>query len=498
MPVIIFNGDASKEQAVGPVLDSGTMRMFAVRKDRPLDMINMGGHMVSDAPNYTLTDAKINPEYRHLNGRNVVVERTLTPEKVKSMSFDIMLPNKLVSVTDTIARNQDRFDYDVVFLPSTCGDGCDAFFWIGDDLTLGARQITTAIIGFDDQENPIQSKRSVRLAGQLKNYYGMVVTQFETAAEPLYTQEIGDEGCEAGDCPYQTLYHGGAAGLLEKSTDGGNTWTTITTTAITTDVTAAVITTLKEYNGYLVVGYSDVADAAGTEGGVAYVAPSTTVAVLSTGFANPAQKIFSAFNKLWVVGGVAAEAFVGYSCDNGITWTAVTNAIGKPILDAAFDSTTNLVFLVGGDHEAWAFDGVNFSEITTQVNAGATVELLSVVADGGHVIIGSADGKSYQNFTAADLTSTYSVVPHGADPVTAIAKDENTYRTLLAHGADLHIRDFTTYQNYQVLTTLDGDITSIVAAAPLKDEGVNIFFATTDAGTQYKIAYCFTCVGESC
>lgn len=498
MPVIIFNGDATKEQAVGPVLDSGVMRMFAVRKDRPLDMISIGGHMVSDAPNYTLTDAKINPEYRHLNGRNVVIERTLTPEKVKSMSFDLMLPNKLVSVTDTIARNQEKFDYDVAFVPSTCGENCDEFFWIGEDLTLGARQITSAIIGFDDQENPIQSKRSVRIAGQLKNYYGMVITQLPTASENLYAQEIGDEGCTAGDCPFQTLYRAGDAGLVQKSVDGGNVWTTFTTTAITTDLAAAVITSLKEFNGYLIIGYSDVPDAAGTDGGIAYVAPSTTTAVLSTGYASAAQKIVSAFNKLWVVGGTAAAAVIAYSCDNGVTWTTVTNTIGKPVLDAAFDSETGLMYLVGGDHEAWAFDGTNFSEITTEVGAGGTVELLSVTASGGHVVIGAADGKSYQNFTAADLTSTYTVVPHGTDPVGAVAKDEFTYRTLLAHGADLYRRDFVTYQNYQLLGTLDGDITSLMAAPALKDEGVNTFFATTDAGGHYKIAYCFTCVGEAC
>lgn len=502
MSVVYFVGNEQDEQAVGPKLDSGKMKLYFIPKSDPRKMIYAGGHRVDEAPSYTLTEAKIDPEYRHINGRNVIVEKTLVPDSVKSLSVNLMLPNKLVSVTDQIYRNNvsDKVEYYAVFLPSNCNDGCDEFFWFGDDATLGSRQITSSMIGWDENEGVITSMRPLRIAGQLKNYYGMEVLELTSAAAGLYAFYVGNENCDSGECPYLTLYRGGAATHAAVSIDGGQTWTAYTTTAISTDVTDAIITGIVEHNGYVVVTYSDVADAVATDGGVAYFAPGSTTAVLSSGFAATTgyHDITVAFNKLWAVGGSTGAGVVSYSCDNGLTWTQLTNTIADSILAISFDPITQLLYLVGEDAEAWVFDGVNLMEITSEVNATAAVDLVSVYAYNGFVSIGGANGRLYENATGNQLDTAYDVTVVGSAALHGLARDPFAVRTMLGSASTVYRRDVATYQNIESFATVAADVTKIVPTNALTDEGTNTFFAINDVGNVYKISYCYTCTSLEC
>ena len=139
MPVTYFKGGKNDEQSVGPQLDSGKMTMYAVRRDAPLNLIYLGGHRLDEAPTYNTTERKIAPEYRRENGRNVLVERTLTGDKVKSLSFNMQLPNKLLSVSDRLYQQQEKYTFDFLLTPESCEDECDTFFYVGEEMILGAR-----------------------------------------------------------------------------------------------------------------------------------------------------------------------------------------------------------------------------------------------------------------------------------------------------------------------------------------------------------------------
>lgn len=509
MPVIYYKGDEQAEQAIGKTMNSGFMKAYAVRKDMPTQLIYLGGHRIDDAPSYTISEAKVDPEYLHINGRNILVEKTLTNDYVKSIVFNLMLPNKLISVTDRVYQSQDNFDYDIVFLPSTCEEGCDAFYWIGEDLTLGTRQITNSIIGFDENENPITSMRTMRVAGQLKSTYGLEVQNLTAHSAALYGIDVVLDRCDVGGCPYQHMVRVGIAGHAAYSLDGGETWTNITTTAITTDVTDAALTFVKYVNGNYVIAYSDVNDADGTDGGIAY-SVNGSAAILSTIYDSDGvtpyaslgvQWIEPAFNRLYA-GGTAGELF--YSCDNGVTWVLVEVPAGLAtvtLLSASFDTTNRLLYIGAEDGEAWVYNGKSFTEISSLVGAPNTSDFLTTkVTAPGHVGFGGV-GVLYENFTANDLSSSYSAtVVSAAGQLQGLVSDGFTYRTLVANTEEVYIRDMLNEQVFEIKVqrATNDNITFGLEGYRLKDEGGNFYVFTTDDGNVFVVSACGLCLENIC
>lgn len=502
MPIVYFVGGEQDEQATGALLDSGTMKMYAARRDNPVDLIFLGGHRVDEAFSYNLTERKILPEYRHLNGRNVLVERTLTGDKVKSLSVNMMLPNKMVSVTDRIYQAQYAgARYDIVFVPSSCDDGCDSYFWLGEDFNMGVRQYNSAIVGYDDNENPITSMRTLAIVGNLKHYYGLENKLLFDHDAALNTVVLAGERCESTDCAYQTIFIAGADADALLSTNGGASFSTVTTTAITTDTPTADISSAVYVNGNYIVGYTDVVGGTGTDGGVAYSVGGaafalSTMSAASTGV----NKVIEAFGKVYAFG-TAGEAY--YSCDNGVSFTALTDIDTEDILDAAYDSRTGLMYLALSSATAFAYDGVTFTDISTQVGGTAATDLTSVTILGeGHVVFGGADGHIYENYTADNLSSSYTKIAIAASNVVigALAGDQYGYRVLAGAGAALRKREALTNQNWQTVSPFAGTgvINQIIAGSPLLDEGVNYFLAVTADGNLVQIATCNLCIGGGC
>ena len=495
MPVSFFVGGIENEQAVGKTLDSGAMRLYAISRSNPTNMIYIGGHPMDEAFSYTLTERKIAPEYRHVGGRNVLVERTLTGDKVKGLTVNLKLPNKMISVTDRIYQsiNKGR-KYDLLLVPSSCEEGCESFFWLGEDMDMGVRQYNSAIVGWDENENPITSMRSLALVGNLRHYYGLEHKELVDESGAVNSAVIIEEDCEVTDCPYQWIAYGGAANLFKFTKDGGRNWTTVTATALTTEVTGGLITSIVHSNMNYVVGVSTGFKTTGTDGAIGYSVDGASfvvatlldtagAATTSTGV----NKILHAFNKLWAFG-TAGEIF--FSVDDGVTWTEFASTITEDIYDAAFDASTQKVYLVGGNAVAYSFDGYTITDITSAVGATAATDLLSVAVTGeNHVVIGGANGRIYQYFGEEWVASAI-----GTTPVNAIAGDGFSVRVLAGVDDELFLREALTEQKFVKQLTAGGDITSIVPGKALLDEGVNYFLVTTAAGEVIQFATCNFCI----
>lgn len=500
MPVIYFNGDRSEEQAKGAILDNGIIQAYAVRRTDPINLIFLGGHRIDDAPSYNISEGKVLPVYRFLDGRNKVVEQQLSSDVVKSVEFNLMLPSKQVSVTDLLYQSQQNCTYDLFFAPLGCDEGCDEWFWYGEDAVFGTKQIQNAIIGYDDSEGPISMMRTVRTANQLLTYNGMELVEMAEATNALYAVMILDETeeCVGCDCPYQTIVRGGAGDALaepdlEYSVDGGATWTAIDTSAIAVDT---IITDIKYVNGYLVVCTADVADADSTSGEIAYsigiggAMALATLDVVSTGF----QTMEILGGKLYAFGD---DGIVYSSCDSGVSWTKdLSSPITETIIDSAVDTSNGMIYLACDAAEAWAFDGELFTDLTAEVGATPATALLSaVVWRPGAPAFGGADGYLYENWNWDGAgTGVWVATNFGATTsIGALAGDNKGYRGLAGVDNNIYRRSVATKQQWVYFNGVTGNFTKLVPGYPLPDEGISYFLGVTDTGETARIAKCELC-----
>lgn len=507
MPVVYFNGGQEDEQAKGALLDNGLMRAFLVRRTDPTNMHSLGGHRIDDAPTYNISEGKISPEYKFLNGRNRVVEHQLSDDYVKSITFNLALPNRAVSVTDMAYAIQQNCIFDLFFVPEDCESGCDAFFWYAEDVKLGTKQIQNSIIGYDDNESPINMMRTARSSSQLKTYHGLHLEEFVEADFPLYSVFVLDQSqaCQQCECPYQTIVRVGAGDTdaapdAYYSEDGGATWTAIDTSAIAINM---IITDVKYHNGMLVMTYSDVVDADGTDGGVAYsigIGGALTDAVFDA--ATTGLQTLEILGANMYAFGTSGETFK--SCDGGASWSQMTGSpITVTIIDSDVDSSQNVIFLACEDAEAWAFDGTTWTDLTANVNPSAAIDLISAcVWRPGAIAFGGADGYLYENWDWSGLgTGAWVPTSFGAGTsVGALESDGEGYRCLAGVDNVIYERSIYRKQQWEVLDdTLTGDVTKIVAGYNLPDEGTNYFLATTSnaTGELARVAKCDLCF-ETC
>ncbi len=503
MAKILFAGDASSEMAIGATTDNSVLQMYLVRRDKPREYIFLGGHRIDDAPTYNVTDAVVAPEYRFINGRNRVIERNLTVDVVKSIVFTLLLPNRMISVTDRIFALQGKCSYDLLLIPDICEDGCDQFFWFGEDVTIGSRQITNGIVGYDTNAAPITSSRTLTVTGQLRMYAGKQLNQLtpSTGAVPLHAVTVVDDSngtCQGCECPYQTIYRGGDQ-LVEFSIDGGNTWTAIDTSAIATDLAAFIVTSLDYKNGRLTIGYSDVVNATGTDGGVA-VSVNNDPAVLSTHATASlgVQKVVRAFGKVYALG---TGGDVDVSCDEGLTFSDLAQTLStETIIDAAYDANNQILFLVGANGSIITYDGTSFTDETANLNAGA-VDLLSVAVSGDKTVwVGTGDGNLYTNDSFENGDTDWVIVTNVTNAVGAIAPDRGGFEVYFGETGELHRISRFTAGDVELFSDIPtGNISGAFVPAPTSDEfSSDIFHFVSDDGTHYTVSSCNICISSDC
>jgi len=502
MTVILFNNEGfSEPQAIGADLNSGNMRMFAIRRQRPTELISLGGHPVNDAPTYNLTEGKTVPVYRHINGRNILEEKAISSGIVKSMSQNVMLPNRILSVTNEISRLQDRYTYDVVYVPNSCFENCDQYFWLSRDIRFDPVQIQNAVVGYDENEGAINRQRVMKSTGQLVEYRGLDSRIIGTSTGNIITSVVRfEQGCSSGTCSDKNLIQIGTddlatptTSIVQYTTDGGVTWTSFTTTALGALVGMDAIF----YDDKLIIVSTDKpSGAASTTGKIVYSALGGTLteATLDT----PATGGFYTIDKI----GSTLFAFgkqVYKSCDAGLTWNAVTSPITEIILSSAFDKYNNQIILGTTNGEVWLFNGVIFTELTGLPATPGNITAIGVVTQNGY-IAGDVAGKIYEVYELDNIVDAWSVKTLGSTAIRSIVTDDYGYRVLVNVGTSIYERSAFTLQEWTSLTGLatTGSYYSIISGEIFPNEGVNAFFGGTDAGELVQIATCGRCFGSNC
>ena len=506
MPKIIWTGTEGSEQARGARLDAGVMGIYFVRKDQPTQYIDTGGHAIHDAPTYNTQEGKVAVEYIFEDGRNKAREIQLSGTTVKSIQFNLRLPQKAISVTDRLYQTQDNCDYDVIFLPKDCSDGCDAFFWVGEEARLDERQITSAIIGYDDQDVAIDSTRNLRVSGQLKSYYGLTqntLTARTGTGTTIHDVIVLDIACQGCSCPNQTIVRAGDK-FVELSEDGGRTWTPFLTSGITVVAAGgAQFTSLAYVGGFLIASYTDVAAGTGTEGGVAYVfglTPGATMIDATFDSASDGVNSLAVYGSKVYAFGTAGR--IDQSCDYGRNWTELTSSITEDILESVVDRSTGNIALACSDAGAYVFNDGIITSLTTILNATAATDLLSVaLVRPGSFIWGGADGNTYEIQNYEGILSDVVTASLGSSGVTAFATDEKGFRIFAFVGDELIQRSPFTEGDWAVWEDYKGGSTTINAVAKgkdLKNEGSNYFILGAANATTVSLASCGYCIEAGC
>jgi hypothetical protein len=507
MSIIYFNGTEEDEQSKGAVLDSGAMLAYAINTKNPTQLISLGGHFMDDAPTYNITEPRVLPVYRHVNGRNIIEETQLTEDTVKSITFNLMLPKRAISVTDRLYQNQKNCELNLAFAPDTCDEDCDSYFWVAKDARFGVKQITNTILGYDENANPIDTMRTVRATGNLVQYNGLTATALPTAAGDIHGIDIVYERCEGcGTCPYQKIVRAGV-GFAEVSEDGGATWTAIDVTTITTDEIGATLTDVKYVNGNYVVTYADLWPAM-TDGGAAYSVDGADF-VLSTFDVEPTglAGLVEAFGKLWAYG---TDGSLYYSCDNGVTFTQLVTGEAEDFLHAAYDKYNNVLVLGGANNTLYRFNGTVLTDISASVAwAAGTSDVLSVANFGkGRFGIGTNDGSVFEHsdILNASATNQFTLVRQLAATtlVGGLVGDDLGARILWGEAGtaalDIQLRDVFTKMQPESVYSGGANLTvyAAVAGKPLADEGYNYFLFGLDGGGMIQVAACNLCIQADC
>lgn len=500
MAVIFFNGGYEDEQAKGGDTINSFMRGYIIRRDDPLNMIFIGGHEISDAPTYNETEGLMIPRRVNINGRNVVREETITSDYVKSIELNLNLPNRAVSVTDRVYQSQKNCDYDIVFVPTTCDFGCNRYALLGEDITLGVKKLANGILGWDDNEQPIEWTRTLKITGNLKQYNGLEVVNLAAAAQDLHAAYVVDDNsgsCQGCDCPYQTMYRGGAANLLQVSTDGGVTWTAVNTAALPA---AHIITSIVSLNNRIIFSYADVANAIAVTGGVAYI-NAAGVAVLSTLEDDGAAFVSDGVQDLVVAGnkvysfGTAGEIMV--SCDGGFTFEYVNQTeITDTILDADYDAVSQVMWIgtVTGGVFSWDFQ--SFVDYTAAVSSAFDITAVRVLTE-NQVAVYDANGDIYENWNVSGGADWVQTAALGND-IFGVGLDKRNYRSVVASGATIFVRELSNLLQFEPVTTLANAIFASYTPAPLEDEANNFFLFVGDAGQTTIVRQCGICLSGGC
>lgn len=510
MAVTYFNGSGEDEQARGGDLDAGKMEMYALRRDDPKNMIYMGGHFFDDAPTYNITDGKVLPIRKHVNGQNIVEEEQVSQDVVKSVTFNLLLPSKSLSVTDRLYQQQKTSQYDVVFVPDTCDNSCDTFFFLAKKVRFGAKQMTSTILGYDDNAQPITNMRSLRATGNLITYYGLDGNT-KDSPDSLLSAVLIEEKCENSDCPYQKIVVGADGDILH-SEDGGNTYTAYTTTAIAAAVTAPKFTGVAYSGGNIVFAFVDNV-AVPTDAGLGYINYATgsagalaTLDGVTTGIASTLFiGVIEALGKVYAFG----DDVIAVSCDGGVSYTTVASTsvlAGAVLRKAVYDPGTGNIIFIGDNLAMFAYDGSTVSDYSGTSyfpTLAGTVDFTAIaVGKPGHVYLGTNAGSIFEisdfgSFSTSNFFTLISDDP-SATAVVFIGADKNDVRVVWAETGTnvIKSRDVTNkmipYIVYATPTLVSG-----VTGKNLLDEGTNYFyiFGATDVVT---LASCGLCLNSGC
>ena len=302
------------------------------------------------------------------------------------------------------------------------------------------------------------------------------------------------DGCNAaGFCPDEAIVAGqndAFMAVLSTVTDKFDT-----TTTITTGLGVGNIITDIEIFGDLVVGtWTDNIDpTAATDGGVFIYQNGAVSQGLSGGavLGIPMYGITKQGNNFIAVGqnGAVYQA----SRVTPLVWTQITNTLTTEDLVAIdADESTGVSYIASKTAEAYTLLGINLTDISANVKAGATpasLESVKVLGD-DHVAFGGATGffAEHRNASLVSATNQFTVQTLNSGTGSVNDIEGNSWRTFAAIASKIFERSIITL-NEDVMTFLELELVSGAVAGNYMSLDVahrfgapNYLVAVTDTG----------------
>lgn len=515
MPFITMTGTENDAQGVGAVVNPNENLALMYNVLSPDNFYPLTGSYMTGGPSYTETDATT-ATIREFdsNGQRSDSSETIKEAQVDRIDLTVedapFAIHMLRAIYKMQKKNKDLI-WHLVVQPRNCGSGCgDQYFKLYRKAKMGGTRESQPLWGGDLTEIESVSNRTIGINKEHLQYDALsnVNTIHNSGGDAIYGILIVEEDCDDGGiCPYQKQIVTGAGGYakvtLDKWADGG---TTIDSTIIPAGPpTQDNIVSPIVVKGNLIAGFTDVPNGTGTDGGLLIATPAAdgtfnafTLATITGTASKGVNRIIQAGNKLYAGG---AEQLL-QSCDFGQTWTHVTlpaGLVAQVILDMTYDPFTQNV-IIAASNSAWVYTGSNFTEITAQVrgSSGFTNPFRSVLVIAENAYrFGDSAGKLYEHLQFSSGTE-FTISAIGASGIDALLADEYMARNVIALGDALLIKQPGTDGAYETLYDTGGDVSEVVAGAPLAESGPNYYLAGNDDGLLIEIASCDICLESSC
>lgn len=533
MPIIYYNENEQKEQAIGGILLNNQVKIYIVDRAKPNELIFLGGHRIDDALDLNVTEPLIFMEYENVNGINTVVERQVTSEIVKSVTFNLQLPSKSISVVKRLAQRQDRCTYDMLLIPQNCDTNCDLWAWYGADVKFNKERATNGAVGFDDNQAQITVERPVRVSGEILNYLGiqpfsLFTTDGATNTSGIFAVDlvVEEPDCDCG-CDYDVYYLsalsllGGAQEFAYRLAEQKET-TYIDITTLGTSIGQSnqiekignnvVLAGRDGSQADLIVGYWTVGSAAFSTPILDDVATEdflTGGVLAADGFV----QLLKLNNRLYIAAnGSAGDDAMLFATSNGIDWKTVTDSLVDVPYSSYADSANNYLIFGGALANLWTYNPRSNKE-TEVTNNGVAFPVASNVTaitmqSPTHIIVGFSTGELYEayDWNSEKATGTFELTNTFANAVNRLSSDQNNgYRLLVITGNELWERSPNSYLEFKRLFTASElsmtNLLNIVKVDNLPEEKDNVYFVsggypstTSNDPVIYRVSSCGFCV----
>lgn len=507
MAVIFMTGGIKDAQGIGPILNATNSQLWAVNAKRPKDLRYLGGHFIPEAPEFTDTEAvTVGYPYVDRAGINRIRNETIIPITASEMVLTITPPPNYKTAIQDAKREQvrTRTTHHAVIFSNNCGtDECDQFFRVAPWGTIGDRRSTSgAVVPVSSDEAPESGNETSEVTWTFPDVYWVYDALVSSEIVPFTNAihfALEDIGCDAGLCPWNEWYVGGAEAYLARTNDKFGTRTVIDTATIVADITgedeSATITSGVKVGSRLIVGYTNQA---GTDGGAGYSVGDnavvlSTFSVASTGV----NAMLEAFGRIWTFGN---DGQIFYSCDEGVTFTAFDNTIEDNILTVAFDEGKRWAYIGTEDGGLYMFNGKALISIGATVGLGAGQDVTAIATNNeDYVIVGTSNGVLYESMNASRMNNAqWEIGGTFTGAIHFIGLDTLGLRTIVSAGSTWHQRDVLTQQRWVQKDTLTAPIIAGAVGEYQDKEGMNFAVMFTDNGAGVIVESCQPCETESC
>lgn len=501
MPVYMLDEDNTQQHA-GAEPNINRSRIYAMDSRNPLQLFDLGGHMITEAPELSIAEAAPTSDMVTEGGQNKTLQTYKVADYVQSVSVVIGLPKREVTTAVMLKEAEERGNRFLFFtVPADdCPDDCDKWaLYFGDAPLMGVIQRTNGLAAFDttaEGGGAITRTVRVRSSGDLRNYRALRYnTPIQEGLAPLYAVLLGDKAeCDAARsfCPYQVAYLGGGSGGAEDAPAAhrtGNKFGTLDAIDLSALPDGALITALARYGSKLFIGYADTFRATSAAGGLAVSVNGGAATLVSDITTNGIQTLVKAGNRLHAFG-AGGEWFY---TDDGNTWVTATTFTSETLNAAAYNSKTRRLYVVGTNGAAYVIRGLAATAMAALSAVTDDFRSVQVLGD-DHIAVGDDVGVYRETFGEAAGEAWTTKNDFGAPaPINVILGDKRSTRVLVTVGDEIFERSINHKQGWVSLGTAPAVITAGSAGYEEYQRGVDYFALVTQGGDVVEVEQCVPC-----